>query len=159
MELKLKTGDIAPDFELPDQHGAMHRLADYAGKWVLLYFYPKDDTTGCTAEACAIRDNFPDFEKDRLTVLGISTDSVKSHAKFARKYGLPFLLLADEKRQVVQQYGVWGKKKFMGREYEGTHRVSFLVGPDGRIAKIYQQVKPESHAREVLDDHAALRQT
>jgi len=150
--MKLKQGDKAPEFELADQDGVMHKLADYRGKRVLLYFYPKDDTTGCTKEACAIRDSFPDFKGLDAVVLGVSADSVKSHKKFAEKYSLPFTLLADEGKEVVNLYGVWGLKKFMGREYEGIFRTSFLIDPDGTIAKIYENVKPEIHAREVLSD-------
>ena len=118
----------------------------------MLYFYPKDDTPGCTTEACSIRDNWARFKKAGLVVLGASTDSVKSHAKFAEKYDLPFPLLADEKKELVKDYGVWGKKKFMGREYLGTKRWSFLIDPTGRIAKIYEDVKPNEHADEVLAD-------
>lgn len=152
--MKLKVGQPAPDFELPDQNGDMHKLSDERGKWVLLYFYPKDDTPGCTKEACAIRDNFPDFKKVKAAVLGVSVDSVKSHKKFSEKYKLPFTLLADEEKEVVKLYGVWGKKKFMGREYDGTLRTSFLIDPEGAIAKIYENVKPATHAGEVLADIA-----
>ncbi len=141
----------AADFELSDQEGQAHKLSSYRGKWVLLYFYPKDDTPGCTKEACTIRDNFPDFKKLKIQVFGISTDSVKSHKKFAEKYKLPFTLLADEKKEVVKKYGVWGKKKFMGHEYEGTFRTSFLIDPQGDIAHIYENVKPDIHAKEILE--------
>ena len=142
----------APDFTLPDQNGNMHSLSDYQSQWVLLYFYPKDDTAGCTKEACAIRDSFPNFRKLKINVLGVSVDSVKSHKKFEEKYELPFTLLADEEKKVVNLYGVWGDKKFMGREYKGTLRTSFLIDPKGRIAKIYENVKPEVHAEKVLND-------
>ena len=118
----------------------------------MVYFYPKDDTPGCTKEACAIRDDIPRFDKLKVKVLGISVDSVKSHKKFAEKYKLPFTLLSDEKKEVVKKYGVWQKKKFMGREYMGTLRTSFLIDPAGKIAKIYESVKPEVHAEEVLKD-------
>src|SRR3989344_5069825 len=148
----IEEGILAPEFELSDQDGKTHRLSDCRGKWVLVYFYPKDDTPGCTKEACSIRDNWPDFKKLKLTVLGISVDSVKSHDKFAAKYELPFTLLADEEKKVVKQYGVWAKKKFMGREYMGTLRTSLLIDPKGKIAKKYEQVKPEIHAEEVLKD-------
>lgn len=141
----------APDFTLPDQTGKEHSLSDYTGRWVLLYFYPKDDTPGCTKEACGIRDNFAAFKRKGIVVLGVSTDSVKSHGKFVQKYNLPFTLLADEDKKVVELYGVWGKKKFMGREYLGTLRNSYLIGPDGKIQKIYEGVKPEEHAAEVLE--------
>ena len=142
----------APDFTLRDQNGRSHTLSQYRGGWMLLYFYPKDDTTGCTKEACAIRDAFPDFKSLKATVLGVSVDSVLSHKKFEEKYGLPFTLLADDEKKVVNTYGVWGKKKYMGREYDGTLRTSFLIDPDGNIAKIYEGVKPEVHAAEVLED-------
>lgn len=145
-------GSLAPDFTLLDQDGAVHTLSAYKGKRVLIYFYPKDDTPGCTKQACALRDAFPDFGKVDLVVFGISPDSVKSHAKFALKYELPFPLLSDEGKEVVHAYGVWGRKKFMGREYDGVFRTSFLIGPDGRIEKVYEQVKPEQHAAEVLAD-------
>jgi thioredoxin-dependent peroxiredoxin len=147
----------APLFALPDQNGKEHSLLDYKGKWVLLYFYPKDDTPGCTKEACAIRDSFPDFKKLKLTVLGISVDSVKSHKKFEEKYDLPFTLLADNDKKVVKKYGVWGKKQFMGHAYEGTSRTSFLIDPQGKIAKIYEGVNPVMHAEEVLADMKELR--
>lgn len=150
--MTLKQGDKAPAFTLPDQNGAPHKLSDYKGKWVLVYFYPKDDTPGCTKEACMIRDNFPSFKKLGIAVLGISVDSVKSHAKFAEKYELPFTLLADEEKKVVEEYGVWGEKKFMGRTYKGVKRMSFLVDPMGVLAKVYEVVRPAEHAEQVLAD-------
>ncbi len=150
--MKLKVKQAAPAFKLPDQAGKVHQLADYAGKWVLLYFYPKDDTTGCTKEACGIREEFPNFKKLKLTVLGVSIDSVKSHAKFATKYDLPFTLLSDEEKVVVNKYGVWGQKKFMGKEYMGTLRTSFLIDPTSKIAKIYEKVDPATHAETVSVD-------
>ena len=150
--VKLKIGHQAPDFTLPDQNGKMRSLSDYRGKSVLLYFYPKDNTTGCTKEACAIRDAFHDFKKSAIAVLGISVDSIKSHKAFQEKYNLPFILLSDERKAVVKKYGVWAEKKFMGRAYMGALRKSFLIGPAGKIAKIYQTVKPEMHADEVLAD-------
>lgn len=130
----------------------MRSLADQKGSWTLIYFYPKDDTPGCTKEACVLRDALPDLSTLKATVFGISTDSVKSHKKFAEKYGLPFILLADEGKEAVNAYGVWGKKKMMGREYEGIFRTSFLIDPDGLIKKVYENVKPEKHADEVLAD-------
>jgi peroxiredoxin Q/BCP len=155
--IKLKEGTLAPDFKLADQNGKVHKLSDYRGHWTLMYFYPKDDTTGCTKEACAIRDMMPNFKKLKLQVFGISIDSVKSHKKFEEKYDLPFTLLADEDKKVVEKYGVWGQKKFMGREYMGTLRTSFLVNPEGKIAKIYENVKPEMHANEILEDLKKLK--
>ncbi len=150
-----KLNSPAPDFTLPDQNGKEHSLSDYRGKWVLLYFYPKDDTPGCTKEACALRDNFPDFKKLGIAVLGVSVDSVSRHKKFEEKYKLPFTLLADAEKKVVNLYGVWAKKKFMGKEYDGTLRTSFLINPEGKIAKVYENVKPELHAQEVLADMPA----
>ncbi|TAK58705.1 thioredoxin-dependent thiol peroxidase [Patescibacteria group bacterium] len=148
----LSLGEIAPDFTLADQDGKNHMLSDYRGRWVLLYFYPKDNTPGCTKEACMIRDAFPRFEGVHARVFGISVDSVKSHKKFADEYQLPFSLLADEQKEVVGKYGVWGEKKMMGRTYMGTKRTSFLIDPNGVIKKIYENVKPEVHAEEVLAD-------
>ncbi|HEY4499777.1 MAG TPA: thioredoxin-dependent thiol peroxidase [Candidatus Paceibacterota bacterium] len=155
--MKIKLNALAPDFSLSDQNTKTHTLSDYKGQWTLLYFYPKDDTPGCTKEACTIRDNFPEFKKLKIQVFGISVDSVKSHKKFSEKYKLPFTLLADENKEVVKKYGVWAKKKFMGREYMGTLRTSFLIGPKGKIAKIYENVKPEFHAEEVLKDITILQ--
>lgn len=147
-----KKGNKAKNFSLPDQDGKFHTLKDSLGKWVVLYFYPKDDTPGCTVEACSFRDHFPKFKKSQAVVFGVSVDAVKKHAKFVAKYDLPFTLLSDEEKAVVAVYGVWGKKKFMGREYEGILRTSFLIGPTGKIVKVYENVKPEGHAEEVLRD-------
>ena len=142
----------APEFSLPDQNGQPRTLADFLGQWVILYFYPKDDTPGCTKGACSFRDGFARFKRAGIVVLGVSADSVRKHAKFVEKYELPFLLLADESKIVVEQYGVWAKKKFMGREYMGILRTTFLIDPAGKIAKIYENVKPEEHAEEVLSE-------
>jgi peroxiredoxin Q/BCP len=150
IEIKLKAGDPAPEFSAATNGGGKVLLADLRGKNVVLYFYPRDDTPGCTKEACAFRDHFAEFKKAGAVVLGVSTDPVKSHDKFAAKFKLPFTLLADEDKQIVQAYGVWGEKSFMGRKYQGTHRVTFLIGPDGRIKKIWPKVKPDEHADEVL---------
>lgn len=152
IELKLKEGDVAPKFTVATSGGGKISLADYQGQNVILYFYPKDDTPGCTKEACAFRDEFAQFKKKGAVVFGVSPDSIKSHDKFAEKFKLPFTLLADEDKKIVQAYGVWGEKTFMGRKYLGVHRVTFLIGPDGRIKKIWPQVKPEEHAAEVLAD-------
>lgn len=145
-------GTPAPTFSLKDQDGILRSLRDYAGSWLLIYFYPKDDTPGCTKEACAIRDADPDLSALGAHVVGISADSVESHKKFVEKYSLTFPLLADTTREICENYGVWGKKKFMGREYEGIMRTSFLVDPQGVIQKVYENVKPEVHAAEVLAD-------
>ena len=150
IEFKLKAGDIAPEFSAATNGGGKVSLADLRGKNVILYFYPRDDTPGCTKEACAFRDHFAGLKKAGAVVLGVSTDPVKSHDKFAVKYKLPFTLVADEDKQIVQAYGVWGEKSFMGRKYQGTHRVTFLIGPDGRIKRIWPKVKPDEHAEEVL---------
>ena len=149
-ELKLKEGDAAPAFSAVTNGGGQISLAELTGKHVILYFYPRDDTPGCTKEACAFRDHFAGFKKKGAVVLGVSTDPVKAHDKFVAKFKLPFTLLADEDKQIVEAYGAWGQKSFMGRKYLGTHRVTFLIGPDGRIKKIWPQVKPEEHAAEVL---------
>ncbi|MDB4992535.1 MAG: alkyl hydroperoxide reductase/Thiol specific antioxidant/Mal allergen [Parcubacteria group bacterium] len=156
MNILPEIGTTAPQFSLPDQNGIEQSLASFLGHWVLLYFYPKDDTPGCTKEACVIRDAFPDFDAGKVKVLGISADSVKSHKKFEEKYNLPFTLLADEGAQVARTYGVFGLKKFMGREHEGINRTSFLISADGKIAKVYEKVKPEVHAAEVLADLKTL---
>jgi len=148
--LKLKEGDPAPDFSAATSGGGKVSLVDFKGKNVILYFYPKDDTPGCTKEACAFRDGFAAFKERGAVVLGVSTDSVKAHDKFVEKFKLPFPLLADEDKKIVEAYGVWGEKKFMGRKYMGTHRVTFLIGGDGLIKKIWPQVKPDEHANEVL---------
>jgi thioredoxin-dependent peroxiredoxin len=150
-ELTLKEGDAAPDFTAPSSGGGVVSLADFRGKHVVLYFYPKDDTPGCTKEACSFRDQFSRLEKKGAVVLGVSPDSVKKHDKFVEKYDLPFPLLSDEDKKVVQAYGVWGEKSFLGKKYMGTHRVTFLIAPDGRIRKIWPKVTPEEHAREVLE--------
>jgi peroxiredoxin Q/BCP len=149
-DLKLKEGDKAPEFNVETSGGGRLSLADFKGQNVILYFYPKDDTPGCTKEACAFRDGFADFKKRGAVILGVSTDPVKSHDKFVKKFELPFPLLADTDKKIVDAYGVWGEKVFMGRRYMGTHRVTFLIGPDGRIKKIWPLVKPDEHAAEVL---------
>lgn len=147
-----KEGTKAPPFSLPDENGEVRSLADHKGSWVLLYFYPKDDTTGCTREACTIQDDLPQFSRLDCTVYGVSADSETSHRKFRDKYHLSFHLLSDLDKTTINAYGVWGKKKFMGREYEGILRTSFLINPEGKIAKVYQKVKPLEHAQEVLAD-------
>ena len=151
-----KQGTRANDFSLLDQEGKMHSLTSYLGQWVVLYFYPKDDTPGCTVEACQFRDYFPKFTKNKAVVLGVSVDAVKMHAQFVAKYELPFTLLADEEKKVVALYGVWAKKKFMGHEYLGILRTSFLIDPTGTIVKVYENVKPDGHAEEILREIAVL---
>ena len=149
-ELNLKEGDVAPEFTVATSGGGTVSLADFKGRNVILYFYPRDDTPGCTKEACTFRDHWDDFKKAGAVILGVSTDSVKKHDKFVEKYKLPFTLLADEDKKIVQAYGVWGPKSFMGIKYVGTTRATFLIGPDGRIKKIWPKVKPGEHAAEVL---------
>ncbi len=148
--LTLKQSDKAPDFSAASQDGRCVSLKEFRGKSVVLYFYPRDDTPGCTKEACAFRDSALMFKKSDAVVIGVSPDSVKSHLKFAEKFKLPFLLVADEDKSICQAYGVWGEKKFMGRKYLGVHRVTFLIGKDGRIRQVWLKVKPEEHAAEVL---------
>ncbi len=150
IELPLKPGDPAPPFTATATDGSTVRLADLQGKSVVLYFYPKDDTPGCTKEACAFREVYAQLKKKGAVVFGISPDSVQSHQKFTKKFQLPFPLLADTDKQLVTAYGVWGEKNFMGLKYQGTRRITFLIGPDGRIAQIWPKVKPAEHAKEVL---------
>ncbi len=148
---KLQEKDKAPDFKLLGDDNKDYKLSDFLGKEVLIYFYPKDDTPGCTTEACEIRDNYKEMEKLGLVVLGISPDNNKSHNKFKTKYKLPFTLLSDTDHKVCELYGVWAKKKFMGREYMGVLRQSFLIDKTGKIKKIYEEVKPKEHAKEVIE--------
>jgi thioredoxin-dependent peroxiredoxin len=150
IELDLKEGDLAPPFSGLTSGGGRISLADFRGRNVILFFYPRDDTPGCTKEACAFRDLSNEFKKKGTVVLGVSIDPVKSHDKFVEKFNLPYTLVSDEAKEIVEAYGVWGQKSFMGRKYLGTHRVTFLIGPDGIIKKIWPTVKPELHAQEVL---------
>jgi peroxiredoxin Q/BCP len=146
----VEEGKPAPDFELKSDSGETVRLSELKGKQVVIYFYPKDDTPGCTTQACGIRDVYGEFERAGAIVLGISPDDEASHAKFKDKYGLPFTLLADDGHQVAEQYGVWGEKKYMGRTYMGVDRSTFVVGEDGNVKKIFPNVKPDTHADNVL---------
>lgn len=150
----LKIGDQAPDFNLKDQDGRERSLLEFLnkGKKILLYFYPKDDTPGCTTEACSFRDGLKDLDKLGLTVIGVSKDSVKSHKKFVEKYKLNFLILSDEELSMIKAYDAYGKKKFMGREYDGVLRKSFLINEKGKIEKIYEKVDPKIHLGEVKED-------
>lgn len=150
------TGQAAPLFSLPDQSNQMHDLTDYRGQWVLLYFYPKDNTPGCTREACDLRDQYAAFKQAGLAILGVSVDSVKSHASFANKYSLPFPLLSDSDKTVIKAYGVWGEKKFMGKRFMGIKRSSFLIDPLGKVAKVYASVDPKTHAEMILQDYHKL---
>jgi peroxiredoxin Q/BCP len=148
--MPISSGIQAPDFSLLDENNTHRRLSDYRGRPVVLYFYPKDDTPGCTTEACNFRDDYSVYINADIIILGVSPDSPQSHAKFKEKYSLPFPLLADEGHKVCDQYGVWGPKKFMGREYEGVLRTTFLVDSNGRIAKVFENVRPAEHSAEVL---------
>lgn len=147
----LKEGNVAPAFTTTDANGKQVRLKDLKGERLVLYFYPKDDTPGCTKEACSFRDAFSEFKKRGIKVFGISPDKETSHKKFAEKYQLPFTLLADTDHSISDAYGTYGQKKFMGRTYMGVHRTTFLIDEKGKIKKIFEKVKPEDHASEVLD--------
>ena len=151
----VEEGQEAPDFELTSDAGERVRLSQFRGRPVVLYFYPKDDTPGCTAQACGIRDSYDDFEQQGAVVLGVSPDEESSHVKFKEKYGLPFTLLADPEHEVADQYGVWGERKYMGKTYWGVERSTFLIDEEGRIAKVMRRVKPDTHADQVLAALAA----
>jgi peroxiredoxin Q/BCP len=148
--MTISAGEPAPEFTLADEEGRMHSLSDYSGKPVVLYFYPKDDTPGCTKEACGFRDDYSAYEEAGVVILGVSPDTSKSHAKFKTKYELPFTLLADPDHDVLKLYGVWGQKKSFGREYEGVFRTTFLIGEDGKILRVFKKVKPAVHSAEIL---------
>jgi len=146
----LERGDIAPDFTLPDQHGNPVKLSDLRGRTVVLYFYPKADTPGCTTQACGVRDHRADYESADAVVLGVSPDPVKAVSKFDEKFGLGFPLLADERHEVAEQYGVWVEKNRYGRTYMGNERTTFVIGPDGTIREVFRSVKPAEHDELVL---------
>lgn len=148
--MPVSAGMPAPEFQMPDETGTTRRLADFHGKPVVLYFYPQDDTPGCTKEACNFRDDYSEYEKAGVTILGVSPDSTGSHVKFKEKYQIPFHLLSDEGHKVCDVYGVWGPKKFMGRDYEGVLRTTFLIDADGKILRVFENVRPSEHSREVL---------
>ncbi len=148
----LKVGQKAPQFTLPDQDGKKISLKDYLGKVVVLYFYPKDMTSGCTKEACDFRDEFPNFRKLNIEVIGISKDSIKSHQNFIAKHNLPFTLLSDEEIKVVDKYDVWKEKSMYGRKYMGIERTTFLIDEDGKILKIYEKVKVNGHVENIIKD-------
>ena len=153
----LKAGRMAPDFELADDTGAARRLSDFRGKPVVLYFYPADDTPGCTKEACNFRDDYSRYRRQGVTILGVSPDSERSHERFKSKYDLPFPLLADADHRVCALYGVWGRKQFMGRSYDGVLRTTFLIDRSGRIARVFEGVRPAEHSAEVLAEVKGLR--
>lgn len=146
----LKNGDKAPQFSGLDQNGTSHTLADYKGKKLVVFFYPKASTPGCTAEACDLRDNFERFKANNYELLGVSADSAKAQTKFIEKYELPFPLLADEDKSVIQAFGVWGPKKFMGKEYDGIHRTTFVIDENGTIEEVISDVKTKAHAAQIL---------
>lgn len=150
----LKVGDQAPDFSVKDQSGNEIKLSDYAGKRVVIYFYPKDNTPGCSAQACNIRDNYSDLEKEGIVILGVSADSEASHQKFIDKFDLPFALLADVDKKMLNDYGVWGEKKFMGRVYDGIHRTTFIIDESHVIVGIIEKPKTKDHSREILEVYA-----
>ncbi len=147
----LPVGTEAPDFTAVDQHGHEVRLSDFRGKKVVLYFYPKDDTPGCTKEACNLRDHYAELQAAGYVVLGVSADDVASHKRFAEKYGLPFPLLADPEKKIIQAYGAWGKKRMYGKEYEGTQRLTYILDENGRVERVITQVKTEAHAQQILN--------
>jgi thioredoxin-dependent peroxiredoxin len=151
----VEEGSPAPDFTLTSDSGERVRLSDFRGKPVVIYFYPKDDTPGCTAQACGIRDNYDAFGEAGAVVLGISPDDESSHVKFKQKYGLPFTLLADPDHEVSELYGVWGERKLYGKAYMGVERSTFLIAPDGTVARVMRRVKPDTHADQVLAELAA----
>jgi len=147
----LSAGEKAPQFELFDKEGNVHKLTDYKDQTIVVYFYPRDDTPGCTKEACSFRDAYADFREAGVEVIGISPDTEASHAKFINKYQLPFVLLSDPEHKVCEAFGVWGVKKMYGREYEGVLRTTFVIGPDGVIKHVFKNVKPSDHSKEVLE--------
>jgi peroxiredoxin Q/BCP len=149
--MALKENEIAPDFELLNQDSEKVQLSQYRGQNVVLYFYPKDDTPGCTTEACGFRDNYDKFKENNIVIFGVSPDSAKSHTKFIEKFQLPFPLLADVEHQVCDLFGVWGLKTMMGKEYYGVLRTTFVISPEGKILKIFENVKPTNHFQEILD--------
>ncbi|HKJ39668.1 MAG TPA: thioredoxin-dependent thiol peroxidase [Anaerolineales bacterium] len=148
--MPISSGIPAPDFELLDDTNTLRKLSDFRGKNVVLYFYPKDDTPGCVKEACNFRDNYSAYEESDIVILGVSPDNVASHVKFKNKFDLPFPLLADDGHKVCDEYGVWGPKKFMGREYEGVLRTTFLIDGNGIVIKVFENVRPAEHSVEVL---------
>ena len=146
----LKAGNPAPDFEAQTDRGETFKLSDLFGKPLVLYFYPRADTPGCTKEACGFRDDFSAYKKNGVEIVGVSPDTVKKQSKFKDKFELPFTLIADEDHRIADLYGVWGLKKFMGREYEGVHRVTYLIDAEGEIVHVFEKVKPEEHSAEIL---------
>ena len=144
------------DFSLPDQNGDVHRLSDYRGQFVVLYFYPKDDTPGCTVEACSFRDNQEIYKENGIVILGVSKDTVLSHKKFDQKHNLRFTLFSDIEKRVIKKYKAWGTKKFLGKAYEGVKRITYLIDKTGEIIKVYEKVNPLIHAAEIIKDKENL---
>ncbi|WP_304136557.1 thioredoxin-dependent thiol peroxidase [Mesonia mobilis] len=148
----LKAGDAAPEFSAKDQDGNVHELKDYKGKKLVVFFYPKASTPGCTAEACNLRDNWEVFQEKGYEILGVSADSAKRQTNFKNKHELPFPLLADEEKEVINAFGVWGPKKFMGKEYDGIHRTTFIIDEEGKIEEVIGKVKTKAHAEQILGE-------
>jgi thioredoxin-dependent peroxiredoxin len=155
--LMLTIGQKAPDFSAPDQYGKIRTLGEFKGSWLVLYFYPKDGTDGCTTEACELRDSMNDLRGLGFAVVGVSADDETSHKKFSERYALSFPLLADTEKKIIEAYGVWGEKTAPGKTYMGILRTTFLIDPDGVIRKVYEKVKPEGHAEELLADIKAMK--
>jgi peroxiredoxin Q/BCP len=147
----LKKGDKTPNFKALDQHGKEHQLSDYTGKKLVLYFYPKDNTPGCTTQACNLRDNESVLQANGISVLGVSPDNTNSHQKFTEKYQLNFPLLIDTEKEIIQAFGVWGPKKFMGKTYDGVNRTTFIIGEDGKIIEVIEKVDTKNHTQQILD--------
>lgn len=150
----LKIGDIAPELEGKDQDGKSINLAEYRGKKVILYFYPKDNTPGCTKEACNFRDHYSDLQRQGFEVIGVSMDTEKKHTRFIAKYHLPFRLLSDPEKKTIRAYGIWGLKKFMGREYMGIKRTTFVIDEEGKVERIFDRVKTKTHTEQILETYA-----
>ncbi|MBL4586985.1 MAG: thioredoxin-dependent thiol peroxidase [Flavobacteriales bacterium] len=148
----LKTGDTAPDFSGKDQNGEIVSLSQFKGKRVILFFYPKDMTPGCTAEACNLGENYTELQKRGFEVIGVSADSEARHLKFIDKYSLPFTLIADEDKEIIKAYGIWGQKKFMGKTYDGIHRTTFIIGTDGKLEAVIKKVKTKDHTAQILEE-------
>lgn len=144
-----KVGEKAPDFKFEDKNGETKKLSDYQGKKIILYFYPKDNTPGCTAQACSLRDSYDQLQSDNIEVIGVSADDMKKHQKFADKFNLPFNLVPDTEKEVITKYGAWGRKKFMGKEYDGIIRTTFLIDEKGKIEHVIDKVKTKTHAEQI----------
>ncbi len=153
----LEPNTHAPNFSLKDQNGQIHKLSDYLGRWVILYFYPRDNTPGCTTEACAFRDHFDVLRKMGIEIIGVSKDSITSHQNFTDRFSLPFTLLSDPERKIIQSYGAWREKTFAGKTFMGTHRMTFIINPKGVISKIFENVNPSTHVQEIIAHFNSLK--